>query len=165
MASDALARFHEEMATLDGPMVIVTAASDGRRAGCLVGFHTQASIAPPRYLVCLSVANHTYAVATDAEYLAVHFLRHDQTDLAARFGGECSAEADKFTGLHVRDHETGAPVLADCAHWFVGRVLGSMPVDDHVVFALEPVASDGAVERGPLLGFQEVKDLDPGHDP
>lgn len=153
------------MATLDGPMVVVTAAAGGGQAGCLVGFHTQASIEPARYLVCLSVQNHTYGLARETEYLGVHFLRNDQTRLARRFGGECSTAVDKFAELDVSVHETGALVIADCAHWFVGRILGLLPVDDHVVFALEPVASGGAVARGPLLGFQAVKHLDPGHDP
>ncbi|HEX8931084.1 MAG TPA: flavin reductase, partial [Actinomycetota bacterium] len=37
---------------LDYPMLIVTAETDGERAGCLVGFATQCSIEPPRFLLC-----------------------------------------------------------------------------------------------------------------
>ena len=37
---------------LDYPMFIVTVAPDGGRAGCLVGFATQCSIDPVRFLVC-----------------------------------------------------------------------------------------------------------------
>jgi flavin reductase (DIM6/NTAB) family NADH-FMN oxidoreductase RutF len=37
--------FETIVATLDYPMFIVTTAAEGRRAGCLVGFGTQTSIA------------------------------------------------------------------------------------------------------------------------
>jgi flavin reductase (DIM6/NTAB) family NADH-FMN oxidoreductase RutF len=39
---------------LDYTMVVVTAQADAGPAGCLVGFSTQSSIDPPRFLVCLS---------------------------------------------------------------------------------------------------------------
>ena len=53
---------------LDYPMIIVTATSrSGERSGCLVGFHTQCSIHPPRWAVYLSIENHTYAIALDSE--------------------------------------------------------------------------------------------------
>src|SRR3982750_801842 len=71
------AAVHELIDELDYPMLIVTAAAGGQRAGCLVGFATQCSIDPPRMLVCVSKANHTYRVAVDADVLAVHFLRRD----------------------------------------------------------------------------------------
>lgn len=160
-----LDRFHREMATLDGPMIVVTVAGGPHRAGCLVGFHTQVSIDPPRYLVCLSVNNHTYRIAKDATHLGVHFLGTEQRDVAARFGTRCSATFDKFAGLEVHDGPGGAPVVHDCAHWFVGQILGTLPIDDHVAFALEPVASGGAEDRRALLGFQGVKDLDAAHAP
>ncbi|HEX4979027.1 MAG TPA: flavin reductase family protein [Acidimicrobiales bacterium] len=158
-----LDRFHEEMATLNGPMVVVTARHDALRAGCLVGFHTQVSIEPAHYLVCLSVKNHTYAAASLSSHLAVHFLRDDQTALAKRFGGSCSAEVDKFAGLDTREGVGGAVVLHDCAHWFVGEVLGNLALGDHVAFGLRPVDSGGARDGATLLGYQRVKDIEAGH--
>lgn len=160
-----LQRFHQEMATLDGPMIVVTASAGGQRGGCLVGFHTQVSIEPARYLVCLSIKNHTYEIARRADHLAVHFLGHEQIDMAVRFGGQCGHEVDKFAGLDVSMRAGATPVLSDCAHWFLGRILATLPINDHVAFALEPVESGGIPERQTLLGFQAVKDVDPGHDP
>ena len=49
----AAGAFDELMGELDYPMFIVTAAREGERAGCLVGFATQTSIHPSRFLVCL----------------------------------------------------------------------------------------------------------------
>lgn len=162
-----LDRFHREMAALDGPMIVVTVADGpgGRRAGCLVGFHSQLSIDPARYLVCLSVNNHTYRIARGATHLGVHFLAAEQRDLAARFGTRCSDTFDKFDGLAVGQGPGATPVVTDCAHWFVGAVLGTLPVDDHVAFVLEPVASGGSPEPRELLGFQSVKAFDAAHAP
>src|SRR4051812_20330209 len=71
---------------LDYPMFVVTTASEGKRAGCLVGFATQASIDPPRFLVGLSDKNHTYRVARTAPRLVVHILGSDSGELAELFG-------------------------------------------------------------------------------
>ena len=51
------AAFKDLIAQLDYPMIVVTTASAGERAGCLVGFHTQSSIDPERFAVWLSKAN------------------------------------------------------------------------------------------------------------
>lgn len=153
------------MATLDGPMVVVTATGGATRAGCLVGFHTQVSIDPARYLVCLSKKNHTYAVAAQATHLAIHFLRHDQLELAATFGTRCGALVDKFASAETTIGPAGSIIVRDCAHWFVGAVIGSLDLGDHVAFGLEPLASGGDVYDGPLLSFQDVKHLDAAHAP
>jgi hypothetical protein len=60
------------VARLDYPMFVVTVADagTGERAGCLVGFATQCSINPFRFLVCLSRANRTHRVASRSEVLA-----------------------------------------------------------------------------------------------
>jgi flavin reductase (DIM6/NTAB) family NADH-FMN oxidoreductase RutF len=42
-------------------MYIVTAVGkDGERAGCLIGFGTQCSVKPPRFLACVSTENRTF---------------------------------------------------------------------------------------------------------
>ena len=66
--------FEDVAELLDYPMFVVTTASNGKRAGCLVGFTTQISIDPARFLVGLSVNNHTHQVAADASRLVVHLL-------------------------------------------------------------------------------------------
>ena len=86
--------FDSLMASLDGPMVVVTTAVAGERAGCLVGFHAQSSIDPQRYCLWLSKANHTYRVALRSTHLAVHFLTDDDIDLAERFGTRTGEDVD-----------------------------------------------------------------------
>lgn len=164
--------FDEVMASLDPPMAVVTAATDGRdgpdneRAGCLVGFHAQSSIDPPQHAVWLSKANHTYRVALLAEHLAVHLLADTDTDraLAERFGTLSGDDTDKFAGLDVVTGPGGVPVLAACAHRLVVRRVAVVDVGgDHVCFVTEPVAAASSGSFRPLR-LAAVTDLVPGHE-
>ena len=78
--------FNTLMAALDSPLIIVTAADERERAGCLVEFHAQSSIEPQRYCVWLSKANYTYRVALQSSHLVIHFLTADDLPLAELFG-------------------------------------------------------------------------------
>ena len=69
-------------AHVDSPMYVVTAAADGEHGGCLVGFATQCSIDPARFLVCLSTANRTFTIASRADMLVVHALHETDHALA-----------------------------------------------------------------------------------
>jgi flavin reductase (DIM6/NTAB) family NADH-FMN oxidoreductase RutF len=147
---------------LDYPMFVVTTTDGTELSGCLVGFTTQTSIDPPRFLVCLSEKNHTYRVARGAELLAVHVLDDDQHDLAELFGGETGDRTDKFSACSWSAGPGGVPVLADCPSYVVGRILEQQPLGDHVGFLLEPVAVHGADDPDPLT-LDDVEDVDPGH--
>ena len=148
---------------LDYPMMIVTAAARGERAGCLVGFATQSSIEPPRFAVWISRKNHTFRVAGDAAVLAVHFVSSDGRALAELFGGSTGDEIDKFGQCRWRDGPGGVPVLEDCVRWFAGEVVDRIPTEDHVGFLLAPIE----VSSGPWdgqLGFQAARSISPGHE-
>ncbi|HVF74265.1 MAG TPA: flavin reductase family protein [Acidimicrobiales bacterium] len=154
--------FEALAATLDYPMYIVTTSAQDERAGCLVGFTTQCSIDPPRFLVCLSKANRTERVARHAEVLVVHLVDAERRDLAELFGGETGDEVDKFAGVRWEPGPAGAPVLDDCARWFAGRILDRFDLGDHVGYLLEPV--DGAAEAaGPFFTFQSARTIEAGH--
>jgi flavin reductase (DIM6/NTAB) family NADH-FMN oxidoreductase RutF len=168
--------FPRLMVELDYPMVVVTAHGEEGPAGCLVGFGTQCSIDPPRYLVCLSDKNRTERVARHGEVLAVHFLTADDVDLARAFGEQTTDDTDTFSRCAWHPGPGGAPILDACGRWFVGAILERRPLGEHVAYFLQPVAvSDGGVTVngggvtrgawGPGLMFQDVRDLDPGHPP
>ena len=154
--------FDAFVAGLDHPMFVVTTAHDGERAGCLVGFTTQASVDPPRMLVCLSVANHTYRVARGADLLAVHVLDRTEHKLAELFGGRTGDEVDKFEHCRWRPGPDGVPLLEDCPRRMVGRVLSRQEFGDHVGHLLEPVSVE-RVEPTSALGYDQVQDIDAGH--
>ena len=148
---------------LDYPMLIVTAEADGERAGCLVGFATQCSIQPPRFLLCLSRRNHTYLVATRAAALVAHVLGPEDRALAALFGEQTGDTVDKFARCRWRPGP-GGPLLEACEHWFAGPVLDRFEVGDHVAFLVEPVAAAAGRISG-QLSFQDVRRLRPGNPP
>jgi flavin reductase (DIM6/NTAB) family NADH-FMN oxidoreductase RutF len=149
---------------LDYSMFIVTAAAGDDRAGCLVGFASQVSIHPPRFLACLSIKNRTFRVARGAETLVVHFVPEDATELAQLFGGQTGDEVDKFARCDWRPGPGGTPILADLENWFAGRVLERHDFGDHHGFLLEPIAEHVGVSESALT-FHRAKWIEPGHEP
>lgn len=150
------------VAGLDYPMFVATTVADGQRAGCLVGFTTQASIDPPRMLVCLSERNRTYEVASAATFVALHVLEPDQHELAELFGGATGDEVDKFGRCRWHPGPGGLPLLDECPRRLVGRVIDVHPLGDHTGFLLQPLSEhDGPESQG--LTYQEVRDVDAGH--
>ena len=163
--NDTEQQFQRLVGGLDYPLFVVTAAAGEERDGCLVGFTTQASIHPPRFLVCISDKNRTHRIAERAEYLVVHEVPRERRDLAELFGGETADEEDKLAQVDWEPGPGGAPVLAELDDWFAGRIAERVDWSgDHVCFVLEPVAARVG-DDGPELSFQEAKDIEPGHEP
>jgi len=149
---------------LDYPMYVVTTRVDDDAAGCLVGFTSQVSIGPPRFLVGLSVRNHTYGVAQRASHLAVHLIPRRHCELARLFGSETGDHTDKFARCSWHVGPYGLPILDDAAGWFAGAVLSRYDVGDHVGFLLQPVAGSAPDTFEQLVTFADVRDLEPGHE-
>lgn len=149
--------------SLDTAMVVVTAAAQGERAGCLVGFHCQSSMDPERWSFWLSKANHTYRVGLHASSFAMHFLGADQHELARRFGSLSGEDTDKFDGLAWQPGDDDVPLLSDCPNRFeLERVALLDDGGDHVsVTALVRRAT--CSDRFEPLRLSDVLDLQPGH--
>ena len=159
--------FQTLLSAMDYPMFVVTCCDGDDRAGCLVGFATQCSIDPPLFLVCISQTNRTERIARQAGFLAVHLLSPGEGPVARLFGSETGDEVDKFEQCRWEAGPGGAPLLAECPNRFVGRVVDRRETGDHVGYVLEVVdgaVGSGAVESIPLLTYQQVKDLSPGHE-
>ncbi len=154
---------HELVGELDYPMFIVTVAAEGEVAGCLVGFATQCSIDPPRFLVCLSDKNRTFRVARDASVMVVHLVPHDAHELAELFGEQTGDEVDKFERCSWSPGPAGTPVLDECGNWFAGRILDRMEGGDHRVFLLEPFEAGSAPGEGGFE-FHRARRMQPGHE-
>ena len=155
--------FEKLVSLLDYPMFVVTTRVDDEWAGCLVGFTSQVSIRPPRFLVGLSKRNHTFRVAERATHLAVHVIERPHSELARLFGGETGDEVDKFARCAWHSGPHGLPILDDAAGWFIGAVLSRYDVGDHVGLLLEPGAGSAPGKFEQLVTFSDVRDLDPGH--
>lgn len=156
--------FEDAVRLLDYPMFVVTSSGGGERSGCLVGFASQVSIDPSRYLVCLSEKNHTYRVAGAGSRLVVHLLGREQLSLARLFGERTGDETDKFAQCAWQPGPDGVPVLDDAIAWFSGPILSRTPFGDHVGFLIEPDTGSrrGSADSG-LITLADVADFDPGH--
>lgn len=157
--------FDAFVASTDPAMIVVTAAADGERAGCLVGFHSQSSIDPRRYSVWLSKANRTYSVAMRASHLGVHFLTTTDFAIAELFGGHSGDDVDKFARVAWESGAGGVPLLTDLPHFFVGHRVGIEDGGgDHVCVTLEvssEAAPSGAFEP---LRLSDATHIVPSHD-
>ncbi len=137
-------------------MFIATVPGDG----CLVGFATQCSIDPLRFLACLSNKNRTYRLARDASHMAVHVVPDDRKDLAELFGGETADDVDKLARSEWREGPGGVPLIAGCPY-LAGRVLDQVDVGDHVAFIIDVTETEGGESA---MGFQRARAIEPGHD-
>ena len=157
--------FDDLVGELDYPLFVVTAAAGDERDGCVVGFTSQCSVAPPLFLVCLSVKNRTHRIAERAEFLVVHAVPGERRDLAELFGGRTADEESKLAHVSWRPGPGGAPIVDGLPAWFAGRVVDRVDFGgDHTGWVLAPVAAQAGGDGGEL-GFQDAKDIEPGHEP
>jgi len=146
----------------DYPVYVATATDGVALSGCLVGFVTQSSIEPVRFVICLSKVNHTFPIAQRSRGLALHLLGADQKERARVFGEETGDLVDKFAGLAWSTATTGAPVLAECAAWIDGSILGHVDAGDHEAFLVAVVGGGPGTRHGRLM-LSDVSDFHPGH--
>jgi flavin reductase (DIM6/NTAB) family NADH-FMN oxidoreductase RutF len=153
----------------DYPLYVVTACTGddrgsggGDRGGCIVGFATQCSIEPVRFLICISKVNRTFAVAERAQSLGLHLLGSDQKEMASLFGETTGDTTDKFAHLSWSRGVTGVPILAECAAWVEGSILGHFDVGDHEAFLIEVVDGGPGSHAGRFM-LRDGPDLEAGH--
>ena len=152
--------FEGMVGELEYPMFIVTARAGDEPLGCLVGFTTQASIDPPRFIACLSHNNRTYRLGRDARRWA-----STPCPPTRRIWRSCSAarpatSTDKSRAAPGTRAE-GVPVVDRCANWFVGRVLARRTP------AITTRSCSSRSPAPPATGRVHVpraKRIDPGHE-
>lgn len=150
---------------LNAPVLVATTQADGELSGCLVGFATQASIHPPRFLVGLSQTNHTFTVARRSDHLAVHVLSRRNLTLAKLFGGQTGDEINKFDHCRWHSGPEGMPILDEAPAWLVGKTVQRIDLGDHLGYLLEPVEAWFADDLDDLIHLCDVIEIEPGHEP
>jgi flavin reductase (DIM6/NTAB) family NADH-FMN oxidoreductase RutF len=161
---DTAATFHRLVGDLEYPMFIVTArAEDDEPLGCLVGFTTQTSIDPPRFVVCLSHKNRTFRRGRDSGLLGVHCVPAHADELAQLFGGRTGDDVAKFERCLWQEGPGGVPLLEECPNRFVGRVLWRRDAGDHDAFLLEPLTAEADPGEEEFT-FHRAKRIDAGHE-
>jgi flavin reductase (DIM6/NTAB) family NADH-FMN oxidoreductase RutF len=156
--------FEQLVALLNYPMFVVTTTAGDTSAGCLVGFASQTSIHPPRFLVGLSTKNHTFRVAADATHLAVHVFDREHIDVVELFGSQTGDLIDKFDRSSWHRGPAQLPILDDAAAWFAGKILDRFALGDHVGHLLEPVDGSPPHALRHWVSFGDVRHLEPGHE-
>jgi flavin reductase (DIM6/NTAB) family NADH-FMN oxidoreductase RutF len=159
--TNATETFLQLAGSLDYPVFIVTMTDGDRREGCIVGFATQTSFDPARFLACVSRANRTFELAQEVDAIAVHLVPPEVISLVELFGGETGDEIDKFERCAWSAGPRGLPILDDCPSWFAGAVRARHDLGDHLGLLLEPL--EARYEAGEIVYFQRVKDVEPGH--
>ena len=147
----------------DPPLYVATTAAAGERAGCVIGFATQASIDPPRFLVGISTENRTWRVAQTATHLAVHLFGRDRIDVISLFGGATGDDVDKFANGAWSEGPGAVPVLDGAVAWFVGRIIERYDLGDHVGHLLEPVTGGTSTGPDPAVTLADADDIEAGH--
>jgi flavin reductase (DIM6/NTAB) family NADH-FMN oxidoreductase RutF len=157
-------RFNDVVDLLSYPMYVVTTAAGDERSGCLVGFATQASIGPERFLVAISEKNHTFRVARSATRLVVHLLSKEHREVAELFGEQTGDEVDKFSRCDWQPGPDGVPVLSAAAAWFSGPIVDRHSFGDHVGFLIAPDIGEVRDPAARILTDSDVKDMAAGHE-
>ena len=161
--ADPTSTFLALAGSLDYPLFIVTTTQEDRREGCVIGFATQCSFDPARFLACLSRENRTYRLGLSTDALAVHLIPDARRDLAELFGGATGDDIDKFERCAWHRGPHGLPILDDCPSWFAGAIEARLNLGDHVGFLLAPLEARYAPGEE-IVFFQSVKDdIEPGH--
>lgn len=163
---DTAAALDALLAALDPAVVIVTASAAGERSGCLVSFHGQTSMAPLRYCVWLSRANHTWPIARRATHLAVHLVGRADHALVRLFATTSGDAVDKFSRCAWHAGPGDVPLLDGADGWFVGTPCAWLDVEgDHVGAVLVPVAAAIAGDASRPARYTDAHHLPPGHAP
>ena len=160
MSSDA---FYDLMGSANSALLVVTTAVDGVKAGCMVGYHAQASMSPQHYSFYLSKANHTYRVGLLATHFAVHFLTEHDYDMAKHFASTSGQDTDKFADLAVETGEHGLPFVVALPNRMVVEQISILDDGgDHVCVTTRVVSAESDGHFTPLR-LTDVSDLKPAH--
>lgn len=154
--------FNDLMAATDPALVVVTTAAEDEQAGCLVGFHSQSSMAPKQYGFWLSKANHTYRVSLRSAHFALHFLTTDDLAVAQHFGTRSGEDSDKFSDLDINTTADGTPLLDDVPNRIVVKRIAMLDDGgDHVAITAQVISAE---TTGPFmpLRLSHVGDLPAG---
>lgn len=123
-------------------LYLITAATAGRRSGCIATWVMPYSLVPQprRLLVSLSHLNFTQELVAASGQFALHLLDQAQLLWVARFGLATGRDQDKFADLAVTETPAGLPLLGDTCGWLVCQVIQTVDTGDRVLYLTEAVA-------------------------
>ena len=156
--------FAHLMSSADPALIVATTAAEGEQAGCLVGFHTQSSMAAEQYCFCLSKANHTYRVSLRSSLFGVHLLTRDDAAAAEHFGTRSGEDTATFSGIELEPADHDVPLISSLPNrMVVERIAMLDDGGDHVVVTARVASAESTGPFTPLR-TSDVSHLVPGHD-
>jgi 3-hydroxy-9,10-secoandrosta-1,3,5(10)-triene-9,17-dione monooxygenase reductase component len=110
---------------------VVTSSGAAGPSGMTANAVASLSLDPPLMVVCFALTARTLQAVQHSGRFGVHFLSHDQEDVAARFASKLP-EAEKFDGLDWEERD-GVPALGGCLAGLACQVRELLPGGDHLV--------------------------------
>lgn len=110
---------------------VVTARGPDGPSGMTANAVASLSLEPPLMLVSFALSARTLTSVRHSNRFGVHFLAHEQEELAARFASKMP-EAEKFDGLEWEERG-GVPALGGCLAGMACQVRDLLPGGDHVI--------------------------------
>ncbi|HEX3232907.1 MAG TPA: flavin reductase family protein [Gemmatimonadales bacterium] len=112
---------------------VVGVAAQGQADGFTAAWVMQASFDPLLLALSINRGHASYPLLQAGGSFVVNLLKHEQLDLASRFGTQSGRDRDKLAGVRWRPSRGGAPILEDALGYFDCRLEGSMAAGDHDV--------------------------------
>jgi flavin reductase (DIM6/NTAB) family NADH-FMN oxidoreductase RutF len=110
---------------------VIGVAAHGRWDGFTAAWVTQASFEPLLLALSINRGHASYPLLQAGGSFVVNLLKHEQLDLASRFGTQSGRDHDKLAGVSWRPGRGGGPILEDALGYFDCRLEGSLPAGDH----------------------------------
>ena len=131
---------------------IISAAANGKNAGCIVNTVTQVTAQPARLLAAVNKDNYTAGVIRAAGAFEVSVLTQDAPmALIAAFGFASSADTDKFAQAAHRFDAQGMPyVTQDACSRFACRVTDVIDAGTHLLFIGEVTQAERLSDAPPM---------------
>ena len=146
------AAFRDACSRFATGVCVVTARGPDGPSGMTANAVSSLSLVPPLMVVCFALTARTLAAVRHSGRFAVHFLSHEQEDVAGRFASKLP-EAEKFQGVPHTVHD-GIPVLQDALAW-VGCALDRLtPGGDHTIGIGAVRAAEAGNRHDPLIWFR-----------
>jgi flavin reductase (DIM6/NTAB) family NADH-FMN oxidoreductase RutF len=130
---------------------VVTSFGPQGPSGLTANALASLSLEPPLVIVCFDRTARTLAAVEHSEMFAIHFLAHEQEEIAALFASK-KPEDEKFDAVSWSER-SGVPVLDGCIGGLACELVELVPGGDHLI-GIGRVVDMWKAEGEPLVFFR-----------
>ncbi len=110
---------------------IIGVAAGGRRRAFTAAWVMQVSFDPLLLALSIHPESACYPLLRDGGGFTVNVLRHDQLEMARRFGTGTGRGDDRLAEVNWRAGRNGSPILTEALAYFDCELAGTLPAGDH----------------------------------